>query len=236
MFYSQFADDYEKVFPYGGQVFDFLKGHLPSGARAVLDVGCATGHYAGAFAREGYEAWGLDLDEAMIKSARAHYPEARFLVKNLVDPGDFPRPFDLVYSTGNVMAHVDEAGFAGFLDHLRGLLTPRGVWVFQVMNWDYFLTRKDYPFPDKPAGDKIFHRRYSGITPERVQFHTSLTDPASGTVLFEDQVTLHPLTTETCLKIHRERGFKLLGQFGDYLKGPLKKDSDSAALYVFSLA
>jgi SAM-dependent methyltransferase len=234
MFYTQFAEDYEKVFPFSQEVFRFLQDQLPPGARAVLDVGCATGHYAGAFAGAGLEAWGIDLDEAMIKSAKAAYPEARFRVRNLIDPGHFPRPFDLVYSTGNVMAHVDEEGLGRFLDHLEGLMSPAGVWFFQVMNWDYFVGPGEYIFPDKPAGDKIFRRRYSEITSEKLTFHTSLTDSGTGAVLFEDRVTLYPLKMETCRKIHEDRGFKMTGPFGDYNKSPLKTDRASPALYLFT--
>jgi len=234
MFYSRFADDYEKVFPFSREVFRFLQDQLPPGARTVLDVGCATGHYAGAFAGDGLEAWGIDLDEAMIESARIRYPEAHFRVKNLIDPGEFPRPFDLVYSTGNVMAHVDEAGLGRFLDHLERLMSPEGVWFFQVMNWDFFIDREEYVFPDKPAGKKIFRRRYSGITSEKLTFHTSLTDSETGSVFFEDRVPLYPLKAETCRKIHEVRGFKMAGQFGDYQRGPLKKDRDSPALFLFT--
>lgn len=233
MFYSRFAEDYEKVFPYSEDVFRFLQGSLPPGAHSVLDVGCATGHYAGAFARAGCEAWGIDLDEEMINSARSRYSRAHFRVRNLIDPGEYPEPFDLVYSTGNVMAHVDETGFIEFLDQLEKLLSPQGLWFFQVMNWDYFLERRDYVFPEKPAGDRIFRRRYRNITPGKLTFHTSLIDAGSGAVLFEDQVPLYPVKAERYRKIHQERGFKLAGEFGDYHGSPLDKDRASPALYLF---
>jgi SAM-dependent methyltransferase len=233
MFYSRFAEDYEKVFPYSEDVFRFLRKPLPPGARTVLDVGCATGHYAGAFAQAGYEAWGIDLDEEMINSAKSRYPEARFRVRNLVEPGEYPNPFDLVYSTGNVMAHVDETGFVKFLDHLEKLMSPQGLWFFQVMNWDFFLERGEYVFPEKPAGDRIFRRRYRNITPGKLTFHTSLIDAGSGAVLFEDQVPLYPVKAEIYRRIHQERGFNLVGAYGDFHGSPLRKDRDSPALYLF---
>ena len=50
------------------------------GTRSVLDVGTGTGVFAEAFAARGLAVTGVDIQEAMLESARSHVPAARFLL------------------------------------------------------------------------------------------------------------------------------------------------------------
>jgi len=50
------------------------------GARDVLDIGCGGGGLARALAARGHAVTGLDPAEAAIAAARAHVPDARFVV------------------------------------------------------------------------------------------------------------------------------------------------------------
>jgi len=237
MFYSKFAKDYEAIFPFSQGTFDVLESYLPLGKKAqetaILDVGCATGHYCGAFHRRGIEAHGIDLDESMIDSAQKNYPGPEFRVMNLTDIKHLRKSYDLVFSTGNVMAHVDKLSLGKYLVDLQKILKPGGLWIFQVVNWDYILEKKDFIFPIKETPGKIFHRSYSHITDESLKFHTKLLRKGSGEAVFADDTTLYPLRSEDYRGLHFSTGFELVDHFGGFDKVPFEVDKFSANVFIF---
>ena len=146
MFYSKFSEDYEQIFPFNEKIYFFLKSFLPSANTSILDIGCATGHYCGKFTADGYNISGIDLDQGMIQTAVGKYPGVNFKVLNLVDIASLNTGFGMVYSTGNVMAHISIAEFKIFLSSLKRKMPGGGIWIFQVINWDYILQQNSYTF------------------------------------------------------------------------------------------
>ena len=233
MFYSDFAEDYEQIFPLQEKVFSFLKNYAASGNSAVLDIGCATGHYCGRFIEDGYRVTGIDLDTGMIQAARQKYPDPVFKVMNLMDLAHVGGIFELVYSIGNVMAHVSESSFSHFLQLLKEKMHNDSVWIFQVINWDYILGKQNFTFPVIETADKLFLRTYTDITNSSLSFNTRLKRKISGEIIFEDSVTLYPVPSERYISFHREAGFKLTGHYADFGKATFDKDTFSAGIYVF---
>ena len=78
---------------------------LAPGAR-LLDVGCATGDLAALASTKGFEAFGIDLNEAAIARAREAVPNGRFHVGLLDD-----EPFDGV--------RFDAITMFDFIEHVR---------------------------------------------------------------------------------------------------------------------
>ena len=235
MFYSEFAEDYEQIFPFKNKVYSFLKENIPSSEGTVLDVGCATGHYCGRFAAEGYRAAGIDLDPEMIAAARERYPGPDFRVLDLVDLGLVTGKYGLIFSIGNVMAHVSLPNFLTFLDSLRQKLAERGVWIFQVINWNYILEKKDFFFPVIETEDRLFIRSYTDITSDKLVFNTVLKDKLTGEIVFKDNVTMYPVSSGEYISLHRKAGFELAGHYSDFGKSPYMDDVFSADIYVFKL-
>lgn len=233
MFYSKFADDYEQIFPFNERVFSFIKGYLPSNNVNILDIGCASGHYCGKFASDGYKITGIDLDADMIRTAVKTYPNADFEVLNLVDIASLTEKFGMIYSTGNVMAHVSLDDFKSFLSALKKNMSDGGIWIFQVINWDYILQMDKFTFPEIETEDKIFLRHYSDITENTLIFNTELKDKNTGKIVFKDKVTMYPVLSEKYIYIHEEAGFELLGHFSDYGKSIFNDSVFSADIYVF---
>ncbi len=233
MFYSKFAKDYEEIFPFDHETYSFLNGYLPDNTKNILDIGCATGHYCGRFAADGFEPTGIDLDKQMIMSAKKTYPSAEFSSLNLTEIHRLKSTYNMVYSTGNVMAHIPVGSFTTFLESLKGILSEDGIWIFQVINWDYILNQKTFSFPVKETESKIFYREYTDITNSTLQFNTKLKDRKSGNTLFEDNVTMYPVHSEQYITMHQTAGFKMIGHYAGYGKMPFESNNFSADIYIF---
>ncbi|MBI9101099.1 MAG: class I SAM-dependent methyltransferase [Spirochaetales bacterium] len=272
MFYTDFSEDYNEIFPFSRDVYSLLEGFLFSGdtpearlyteacpatgpsidslkgleshitrKRRVLDLGCGTGKYCGKFTSGGTRTTGIDLDSGMIKKARESFPDSDFRVMNLTEISSLvqekqsggPSPFDLIYSTGNVMAHIDCNSFKGFLPEMKKLLSPGGIWIFQVMNWEFILKQDFFRFPEIESRTKVFSRTYTDISEEKLSFNTELKNKSDGESVFKESVTLYPVQCEEYIRMHEEEGFKLMGHYGNYEKGPFKPEIFSAAIYVF---
>jgi len=82
------------------------------GPRSVLDAGCGTGRVAIELANRGVDVVGVDLDEAMLASARHKRPDLEWLHADLrtveVRGADGrSRQFDVVALPGNVMIFLE---------------------------------------------------------------------------------------------------------------------------------
>jgi predicted TPR repeat methyltransferase len=104
-----YAARFDQIAAEGGNIHgevDFLLPKIAAGAR-VLDAGCGTGRIAARLTDLGFEAVGVDVDEAMIEVARERRPDITWVVSDLVglrnDTG-----FDAIIAAGNVIPFVDE--------------------------------------------------------------------------------------------------------------------------------
>lgn len=232
-FYSEFAYLYDQVFPFREEVYSFLLAHAGRAGGAVLDAGCGQGHYCGKFLRDGFRVTGVDLDRKMIDTAAAAYPQVEFQRIDIAKMAFPPFNFQLIYSIGNVVSHLLPQSLATFLGSVFATLETGGCWIFQVVNWDYLLTQKDYIFPVKTlsSGSVVFHRRYHCISEQRVTFEVQIT--SGGKTVFSEQTTLYPFTSDAFLSIHKRAGFALESIYSGFKTSEFRKDQDSALVMVF---
>ena len=73
--------------------------------RTVLDAGCGTGRVALELARRGIEVVGVDVDPAMLVTARSKAPGLTWVEADLAGL-DLGRVFDVVVMAGNVLCFV----------------------------------------------------------------------------------------------------------------------------------
>ena len=100
---------------------------------SVLDAGCGTGRVAIELRSRGFDVVGVDLDPAMLATAKQKAPDATWIDGDLADvtivdvtiadAGDRPKLFDLVVLAGNVMIFVapgtEDRVVANLARHLR---------------------------------------------------------------------------------------------------------------------
>ncbi len=61
---------------------EMIEARVPKSSK-ILDIGCGTGHLAGELMRRGYQAWGVDFSEGMVRYAAEHYGADRFQVGDI---------------------------------------------------------------------------------------------------------------------------------------------------------
>jgi ubiquinone/menaquinone biosynthesis C-methylase UbiE len=109
---------------------EMLETRIAPGAK-VLDVGCGAGQAAGELMTRGYEAWGVDVSNAMVQYAREHYHADRFRVGD-IERMDFPdNTFDGILCLG-VVEYLDRDEPA--LREMWRVLKPGGWAVISTPN------------------------------------------------------------------------------------------------------
>jgi ubiquinone/menaquinone biosynthesis C-methylase UbiE len=123
----------------------------------VLDAGCGTGRVAIELARRGYAVVGVDVEQAMLDSARAKAPHLEWVLGDLSSVELPDSHFDLVVAAGNVMIFLELGTEAAVLSNLAGTVAPGGLVVagFQVGRQ---LTLERYDALGAAAGLELVNR------------------------------------------------------------------------------
>ncbi|TLX71978.1 class I SAM-dependent methyltransferase [Labilibacter sediminis] len=229
-FYSSIAEAYDEIFPLNKVQAKFVEGlcSVLTGKR-VLDAGCGTGSLAIELGRRGAAVEAFDLDLSMIQVAEDKCPQAlnvKFSEGDLLTFGnDYPAArYDVVYCFGNTLAHLSgEDDFNVFLQSAKTLLKPRGLLLFQVVNYDRIMREKIDHLPTIESDRFVFERNYSFPKEDVVLFSTILKEKSSEVTL-EQKVPLFPMQSELIKKCLKE-DFEELSFWGSFKKDSWEKDS-----------
>ena len=126
-------------------------------AGSVLDAGCGTGRVAIEMAARGYDVAGVDLDPAMLDTARAKAPDVAWHLADLVDV-DLGRRFDLVALPGNVMIFLTPGTEAEVVANLERHLAADGLLVAGFQLGARRLALADYDAHCAAAGLELVER------------------------------------------------------------------------------
>ena len=99
------------------------------GGGSVLDAGCGTGRVAIELARRGVAVAGVDVDAAMLDTARNKAPELTWIEADLAELAEPAGPFDLVLLAGNVMIFLEPGTEQRVLATMARRLAPGGLLV-----------------------------------------------------------------------------------------------------------
>lgn len=116
-----------------------MLGLKPPGKR-FLDVGCNAGYVVEAASQLGLDAYGIDIDETAINSAKAAY-KGRFEAVSVEALAARGEKFDMIYSS-EVLEHVrDPEAFAAAISTL---LNPGGILYVTAPDGAHFMLPKDF--------------------------------------------------------------------------------------------
>jgi len=113
---------------------DLVAGLLGDPPATVLDAGCGTGRVAIELSRRGYEVTGIDVEPAMLDTARTKAPELGWILGDLASVALPSDHFDLVVAAGNVMVFLELGTEAAVVSNLARTVVPGGLVVagFQI--------------------------------------------------------------------------------------------------------
>jgi len=132
----------------------WLLGEPPA---SVLDAGCGTGRVAIELARRGYEVLGVEIEPAMLDTARAKAPQLEWALGDLSTVELPDSRFDLAVAAGNVMIFLELGTEPAVVSNLARTVVPGGLVVagFQVGRQ---LTLERYDALGAAAGLRLVHR------------------------------------------------------------------------------
>ncbi len=208
--YDIIADEYERIFPLDKELVAFVERIFPDKDGFLIDSGCATGALAASLAKDGYAVTGIDSEARMIALAAAKKRAGltvEFKQADMTAIGAFTGAAG-VLCFGNTLPHLpDEAAVFDFFQSAHDALTPGGKFVFELLNYDAILSRKDFAFPDIPAGRYIFKRFYDCKDENHILFTAGLVEAETGKNTFSS-VPLLPLRKKTLLALLKGAGFR----------------------------
>lgn len=220
-FYNSASDFYDEMISFSSLINkrkEWFRTIVPKDIKKAADIGCGSGLDTIALSQLGLQVTGFDISERMITQAMKN-AEA-----NNVHP-DFERSeihrintnyhdqFDLVTSLGNTLANVNPAKLPASLNKIKHLMTPGGIFVLQILNYQSILKHKERIVNIKTAGDNTFIRFYD-FYPDHLDFNILSYEterPESRNII---TTTIYPLMPSVLSRMLRETGFKKIKMFG----------------------
>lgn len=231
-FYQSIAPHYEQIFPLSAAQVAFTK-HIAvqNHYQTLLDIGCAIGDFAAAMADTVSRVEGFDLDEGLLAQAQQRLAKLdaadriRFQVGNMLHL-DVLYPdtrFDLITCFGNTLVHLQAPQVAHTLKQVRAHLAPGGMFVCQILNYDFIYETHLTALPLIDNDAIRFERFYHLDTPGEVGFETILTVKASGEVI-HNRITLYPLHKQAFVDLLTAAGFGQIDLYRNYQGEPYSGD------------
>jgi 2-polyprenyl-3-methyl-5-hydroxy-6-metoxy-1,4-benzoquinol methylase len=123
------ADDYDATYDRRAAAGEDVHGEANFVQRfepkSVLDAGCGTGRVGRELARRGLDVVGVDLDEAMLTTARNKAPQVDWRLGDLATV-NLGRTFDAIVMAGNVMIFLAPATEQAVVTNMAKHLSPGG--------------------------------------------------------------------------------------------------------------
>ncbi|MDD3626405.1 MAG: methyltransferase domain-containing protein [bacterium] len=227
--FNSFAQYYNEIFPLKKEKLNFIKSHFPLTCKSILDIGCATGEFALALAKESYSVIGIDLESDMIKLAEQNSIDNRleYFEMNMTDvllhfkEGSF----DSVLCLGNTLALLGDVNLIeNEINLIRNLLKQNGMFICQIVNFEKVLKEKHKKFPVIETDKIKFERFYEFIPINRIEFTTKLLIKETND-LFAGSEELYPVQYSELQKMLHNAGFKNNLFFGDFKGNQYNEDS-----------
>lgn len=233
--YRSIAPYYEEIFPLKGATISFVRSFLKGAPSRVLDTGCAVGQLATALARDGHDVTGIDLDAAMMETARKDAAnrglKVYFETMNMmdIDAHFAPHSFDMALCLGNTMVHLQSPEEIGrFIKKVFDLLKKQGTFIVQVVNYDHVLARGITELPVIDTPHVRFERHYIYDPANHIMHFQTRFTLKEERKQFQDEVLLYPLTGSELDALIKDAGFSEAVYYGDFAAN--KYTAESPAL------
>ncbi|MEI6520285.1 MAG: class I SAM-dependent methyltransferase [bacterium] len=206
--------------------------------KSILDIGCATGNHARAFAQHGVSVIAVDPSEEMLKIATnltdGSNPTFTFGGLGMALPNG---KYDIITILGNTATLVESMDkFKESIKDLHEKLTKNGVLIIQIVNYDKIIKQQILSLPamkqKRNDTEYIFLREYRMVekSPELTVITIKLNNDD---IKHRIEHTKHlPLTSEKLAKILRQSGFAKYSFYADYSNNPFNSDESGSLIAV----
>jgi 2-polyprenyl-3-methyl-5-hydroxy-6-metoxy-1,4-benzoquinol methylase len=241
--YDGLLEYYDELFPVDPKCVEFIlsrvKNYKGEGQTAdtgirpprLLDIGCAAGITALSLAQHGMDVVGIDANEVMIRSAnrRNHEPKsnARFFCMDMLSSASyFPAgSFDMILCMEDTLASLkDTPVIRSFLRQVHGLLANQGIFIFELINYDWVLDEHIEALPPIRTVRVSYIQRYIRGPDDRLCLNSSVL-AANGYPVFSDEKPLYPINAGELAEALDAAGFGERQFYSDFEESPLERGS-----------
>jgi SAM-dependent methyltransferase len=234
-FYTDISLVYDELFPVSPAQRSLLESlREDGGVRSVVDCGCGTGAQLLPFAGNGLACLGFDPDPSLVAIARrklAPFPKARIEEGAFADLSRLAEiPSDLLLCLGNSIVHVPQAEAGKFLTDAAAALSPGGVLLLQLLNYERLFRNgvSELPLIRTEDGAAEFRRRYDWESRREVVFHAALRlSTAEGPRIVRNEIPLYPLFPEELWELAANAGFRDIRFYGDFARTGFSEESEA---------
>lgn len=237
---------YDRMYPENPEKARFWLSLAREHGEPILELACGTGRVMLPLAAAGFDVWGIDSAEPMLKEARRKATE-RSVNFNLelgdIRAFDLHQRFPLILLTSNSICHLttlDE--FEQLAACVRKSLTPKGVFVVEVfvpdvnalaVPVDELRPFASYEDPDGAGRiDLVYSSRYDPST--QIKHNTLFRVGPNGVNQSVGELPMRIYFPQELDALFRYNGFRV-SKFGDLHRSPFT-DRSPVQLFLLSLA
>lgn len=227
LFYQEMSKIYDDIFPLEPGSMDFFKSKL-AGHTALLDIGCGTGNKTIEFKNTVQHLVGVDISPDMIDVAHKHHsaPNITYIHGDVLKLEKTVKPssFDAAICLGNTLAHMNTPNKINInLDAINRLLTPGGIFIIQILNYDRVVKQKITALPVLETDTVRFKREYKWEK-DKIIFLTKLEYKQNGKT-YENNAQLYPLLKSELTAALNRAGFTIPQYYGSFEGAPYTAES-----------
>ncbi|MGL4570630.1 MAG: class I SAM-dependent methyltransferase [Clostridium sp.] len=221
MFYKEFSNYYDSIYPMNSETLSFLKESFKF-KKKLLDAACKTGELAIALTKEGHEVQAIDIDKHFVKVAKdkANYYDGldlKFRDTTLLTLG---KDDNLNYYDGIYYLH-DEISFLESgrdtrtaLKHVHKILNNEGVFVLETLNFDKIINEEITILGNEYIEDKNI--RLTTELERDGEYINCINKLQIKGKEFSNEELLIPLISDDIIEFLSSIGFRKIRTFGDY--------------------
>ena len=221
-FYTSISEYYSDIFPYNPMQQQFTNNCIGDlHEKQILDIGCATGELAFNLANEGANVIGIDLNSDLLNRAETNkkHPNLRFQKGDMLElENNFQtEQFDAVLCFGNTLVHLPTTVLIQqMLEGVNKVLKPGGLFLLQILNYDYILNEHISELPLIETENIKFIRKYKFEQNSfLVQFQTKLHLKKSGQIV-SNETSLFALKSKKLIELLKNAGFSDIELFANF--------------------
>ena len=191
-----------------------------------LELGCGSGAFCRALAREGYTMSGADISSEMLTKAQHLCTEENLSVKFfLADAARLvtPEKYDFIISPNDCFNYLPPSALVGAFKKVRACLKTGGIFLFDVSS-EYKLRRKVADTVSVDDREELTYLCFSKLNDNQVELSVSLfVRSGDGTYKrFDESHTQYIHSEEFLTAVLKEAGFEILsleGHLGENKEG-----------------